>query len=325
MWEPPERLKHFLAAQPPPICVNFGSMVSRDVQRVYDTVLTALAKTNQRGVIVTGWGGWTPADTHDNILTLAEAAIFIVMDEGQDMTAESLPLPEQIAQALGETESEPIGQIERLVRVLGDEAARALLLETLEVEASGGMMLGDGSRRRTPGGVLFKLARGKLTKQQQLTVFGPQWKQRKRSPSAGGEPAQAAIPAVTWTDRGALIEQAAAQPGRITTVKVTLIGRPGKIVEQKDFTLLRMTHSGALPSLPKGIPAPQQAPQTLYVVYVGAKQWRGVAEAIKNPEDSLIIEGTQIYDAQFKAISVFAMNVTTKALQQAKRQAKQEK
>ena len=104
-------------------------------------------------------------------------------------------------------------------------------------------------------------------------------------------------------------------------MKVTLIGRPGKVVEQRDFTLLRMTHSGPLPSLPKGIPAPQQVPETTYIVYIGAKQWRNVAEAIKNPEDSLIVEGAQIYDAQFKAISIFATNVTTKALQQAKRQA----
>jgi len=241
------------------------------------------------------------------------------------MSAESLPLPEQIAQALGETEPEPIRQIEQLVRVLGDDPTRALLLETLQVEASGGMLIGDGSRRRTPGGTFFKIARDKLTNEQLLVVFGPRWTRQKRTPGAGGQPAQAATPAVTWAERGALIEQAAAQPGKVNTVKVTLIGQPGKIVEQKEFTLLRMTHSGPLPSLPKGIPAPSQVPETLYVAYIGAKQWRSVAEAIKSPDDVLIIEGTQIYDAQYKAIAVFATNVTTKRLQQAKRQAQQEK
>lgn len=37
-----------------------------------------------------------------------------------------------------------------------------------------------------------------------------------------------------------------------------------------------------------------------------------------------MVEGSQIYDAEFEAIAVFATNVTTKLLQQAKRQQQQQ-
>lgn len=51
------------------------------------------------------------------------------------------------------------------------------------------------------------------------------------------------------------------------------------------------------------------------------KQWNKVKEAIANPEDMLIVEGWQAYDDQLKGIAVWAINVTTKALQRQKREA----
>jgi hypothetical protein len=144
------------------------------------------------------------------------------------------------------------------------------------------------------------------------------WRNRKQ-PHTGARPVPSA-PLATWAHRGALIAEIGNQPGKAHTVKVTLIGKPGKVIAREDFTLLLMTHSGPLPALPKGIPVPTKVPETRYIVYVGGKQWRGVAEAIKNPDDVLIIEGTQIFDAEHTAIAVFATSVTTKVLQQAKRQ-----
>ncbi len=123
-----------------------------------------------------------------------------------------------------------------------------------------------------------------------------------------------------WEERGALIAEARSEPGKVTSVKVTVIGRPRKTVERQGFTLLLMTHSGPLPALPKGIPTPAKVPETTYVIYIGAKQWRGVAEALKDPDDALIVEGTQVYDAEYGAIAVFATRTTTKRLQQAARQ-----
>jgi len=102
-------------------------------------------------------------------------------------------------------------------------------------------------------------------------------------------------------------------------VKVTVIGRPASVVERGNTVILMLTHGGPLPAMPKGVPVPPVVPTTTYVVYVSAKQWRGVAEAMKNPEDSLIIEGAQSWDAEQQAIVVYTTKIASKLQQRAKR------
>ncbi len=60
-----------------------------------------------------------------------------------------------IAAQLGETERIPQQTIWRCVRTLGPERAQAFVAQALEVEANGGMMVPDGSRTRTLGGIFF--------------------------------------------------------------------------------------------------------------------------------------------------------------------------
>jgi len=107
-------------------------------------------------------------------------------------------------------------------------------------------------------------------------------------------------------------------PGEATTVKVTIIGRPGEIVERQGVIILGMKNPTA-PSLPKGLPAPPAQP-TNYLIFISQKQWRKVAEAITNPEDKLIIEGYPASHPRFTGITVYATQVTTTRLQAAKRQ-----
>jgi hypothetical protein len=92
-----------------------------------------------------------------------------------------------IAKALGETDEVPLFQITGVVRVLGEETAQKLLAETLETEKNGGMMLPDGSRKRTPGGVFFFLARQKLSQADKLAIFRPPKEPKAPSSSSGGE------------------------------------------------------------------------------------------------------------------------------------------
>jgi hypothetical protein len=54
-------------------------------------------------------------------------------------------------------------------------------------------------------------------------------------------------------------------------------------------------------------------------VYIAFKQWSKVADALRNPEDALIGEGYPTLDERIPGMAVFATNVTTKLLQQAKR------
>jgi hypothetical protein len=67
-----------------------------------------------------------------------------------------------VAQALGEKGKLPQHQIKRIVQVCGTQQAKDWLKEVQAIEAQGGMLTSDGSQRRTPGGVYFKLVRSRL-------------------------------------------------------------------------------------------------------------------------------------------------------------------
>ncbi|GAI89558.1 unnamed protein product, partial [marine sediment metagenome] len=56
-WEPPIDLIDFLQSGPPPVYIGFGSMVNSKPEETADLVLQALARTSQRGVLSSGWGG----------------------------------------------------------------------------------------------------------------------------------------------------------------------------------------------------------------------------------------------------------------------------
>jgi len=232
-----------------------------------------------------------------------------------------------IVEHLGETEPAPISQIRRAVKVLGTDQALTLLNETLSIETQGGLMLPDQSRRRTPGGVFFHLIRTTIPKKVRGRIFLPPQQKKPdaaqsapsstKAPRAAPTPASVQ-PAFNWADRIAVIEEIGNEKGIATTVKMTLIGRPGKVVDRGTCVVTSM-QTNKVPSLPKGLPIPSTA-QTTYTVYIANKQWKKVADAIADPEDALIVEGFPQLDDKTGSIAVFVSNATTKKLQQAQRQ-----
>jgi sterol 3beta-glucosyltransferase len=56
-WQPPPDLLAFLEDGPPPVCVGFGSTIAEEMERLAAIALKALARTGQRGVLLTGWAG----------------------------------------------------------------------------------------------------------------------------------------------------------------------------------------------------------------------------------------------------------------------------
>ncbi|GAB7145331.1 hypothetical protein AWC22_09855 [Mycobacterium riyadhense] len=56
-WQPSPELMAFLEAGPAPIYIGFGSMTDRDPDALTNIVVDALAKSGQRGVLVSGWCG----------------------------------------------------------------------------------------------------------------------------------------------------------------------------------------------------------------------------------------------------------------------------
>jgi len=64
-YQPPNALSDFLAVGDPPICISFGSMVNRKAERIDCIVREALKQTNNRGIILSGWGGVKNKSSND--------------------------------------------------------------------------------------------------------------------------------------------------------------------------------------------------------------------------------------------------------------------
>src|SRR6266516_5491784 len=207
-----------------------------------------------------------------------------------------------IAEQLGETEAAPVSQIRRAVKALGTEQALALLKETLSIEAQGGLMLPDASRRRTAGGVFFHLIRTTIPKQVRTRIFLPP----PPKPAVATAPGAAVLSPLRWQDRIAVLDEISTQKGMLTTVKITLVGRPGKIMDRGTCIMTKMA-SSSVPSLPKGLPA-VPATSTNYVVYIASKQWKKVAEAITDPDDMLILEGFPLRTSETTSTAIFFSN-----------------
>lgn len=71
-WTPPDGLQDFLDSGPPPVSVGFGSMGSARSEELATSVLRALAKTGDRAVLVTSWGGLGNADLPDTVFKVNE-------------------------------------------------------------------------------------------------------------------------------------------------------------------------------------------------------------------------------------------------------------
>ncbi len=66
-WIPPDELIDFLNLDPTPIYIGFGSMSNHKPEEITELILQALAQTQQRAVIQSGWGGLSPNNLPDTV------------------------------------------------------------------------------------------------------------------------------------------------------------------------------------------------------------------------------------------------------------------
>jgi hypothetical protein len=131
------------------------------------------------------------------------------------------------------------------------------------------------------------------------------------------------MPLFCWEERIPLLQSLLTTAGEASTVKITLIGRPGPVEQRKDLIVTTMTHTVKVPTLPKGVPIPPETP-TNYVVYIASKQWKRVEENLSDPDDSLIVEGVTVFDPEIQAMAIFATNVMTKVSESKRREQQKE-
>lgn len=220
-----------------------------------------------------------------------------------------------ITQQLGETAKQARGMIWRIVHECGAEQALEWLREAQEIEAHGGMLTEDGERRRTPGGVFFRLVRDKLggsgalgdarAMERYRAIFGtPRWRERARPGSGDAAPPPPPAP-IPWEERAAHWRALEARSGGATALKLELTGKPGNVIEKERQTMLMLTHHGALPPMPRAVPVPPEPIDLAYIVTINAKHWRPAQE--RPPGSLLSFSGVGLYDPKLEGMSVFAM------------------
>jgi sterol 3beta-glucosyltransferase len=72
-WKSSPQLEAFLEAGDPPVYVGFGSMSGRHPEQLAAIVLEALAKSGQRGLLLTGWGGMRALSIPESVFVIDSA------------------------------------------------------------------------------------------------------------------------------------------------------------------------------------------------------------------------------------------------------------
>ena len=229
------------------------------------------------------------------------------------------PLVDEISRQLTEPNRR---LIRRIVIVVGVERAQALLQQALAIEAAGGQQTRDGTRRKTPGGVFISLARAQAvsTQERQKLLDNSKPKSVQPAPALVDTPALAPL---TWDEVTQLIAQVLQSVGEAKTVKLTLIGRPHKFVQQPNCVVIAMKGKEP-PTFPKGLPTPPANSTITWVAFIATKQWNAVKDSInRNPEDNLIVEGYPIIDPKSGSSVVLATSCKSVIQERAARDAKQ--
>ena len=147
------------------------------------------------------------------------------------------------------------------------------------------------------------------------------WQQGKQrqpaKPKAPAVPPPPPLPPFVWDEAGPIIAELTANAGEATTVKVAVIGRPTQVIERDGVVVVALRSTKA-PTLPKGLPLLPSTP-TSYMLFTQQKQWNKAQSAMEQPDDALIVEGYVVHAPRFAGITVYATQVTTKAMQAAKR------
>src|SRR5216683_8087171 len=214
-----------------------------------------------------------------------------------------------LAEALQEPNRPLLTQV---LRLLGTDRTTAILAETLTCEANGGMLTKDGTRRRTPGGVFFQLVRQQASPQERWRLF----------PHPAPQHGQGQPTTLTWEEAPSLMQTLATEPpGEARTMKLTLIGRPGKVETRGQAVVFRM--QGKPPgALPRGLPPMPSTPALTWNVMVALRQWNRVKDSLAaNQDDQLIIEGYPVMQGTQPVL--LAQSCTSVALQRAQKQAQQ--
>ena len=191
-----------------------------------------------------------------------------------------------IAKALGESDDSPLAQIKAVVDNLGEQACLTLLAETEKIEKAGGLMRGDGSGRRSPGGVFFFLARQRLPRDVRAAIFNDKKPREPRAPGSNPVPVQEPKAAKSSTANAA--PPPPSSSGGLPRRRVFEVVPASKPAQTVSHSSARQEPRGEWPpALPQGAFIPPELPAA--VVKAKAKQAAQGALASLNPTDQYLM------------------------------------
>ncbi|HET7542546.1 MAG TPA: phosphorylated adapter RNA export RNA-binding domain-containing protein [Polyangiaceae bacterium] len=183
-----------------------------------------------------------------------------------------------IAKALGESDEGPLAQIKAVVDNLGDQACLTLLAETEKIEKAGGLMRGDGSGRRSPGGVFFFLARQRLPRDIRAAIFNDKKPRDPNAPkSAPAAPKSSAGAAPPPSSSSGLPRRRVFEVVPASKPVPTAVVAPPRHEPRGEWP----------PALPAGSFVPPELPAA--VVQAKAKQAAQAALSALNPTDQYLV------------------------------------
>jgi PHAX RNA-binding domain len=205
-----------------------------------------------------------------------------VQERGQLIMASDQTI-NTIAKALGESDEGPVAQIKAVVDNLGEQACLTLLAETEKIEKAGGLLRGDGSGRRSPGGVFFFLARQRLPRDVRAAIFNDKKPREPRAPGSTGSASEPRAPKSSATAAAPPPSSSGGLPRR-RVFEVVPASKPAPV-----------THAAARQE-PRGEwpPAPPEGafiPPELSSAVVRAKAKQGAQSALSslNPTDQYLV------------------------------------
>lgn len=215
-----------------------------------------------------------------------------------------------ISAAINETgNNESWRQLLRLLRMLGFATVERLANQAIAIEANGGEPTFDGSRRRTLGGIFFRLGK-------------EQAKAEGFLPESPAPPPPLPKMKLDWEQRIVPISQAQRQPGEATTLNITVTGRPGSIIRRNGVVTTIVRGPSRAPSLPKQLPSVNPA-DTSFALLIQEKQWNRIEQQLAaNPDDLLIAKGLPTFDPELQGITVLVQSATTTQLERVREQAR---
>lgn len=212
-----------------------------------------------------------------------------------------------LTQLLEEDHQHPRGQINKIIHLLGTDYAQLMADAAVEIYNAEGIMLHDGSRKRTLGGTFFYLVRTTADEHVSASIFGPMYSKKIRN-----------YHPMPWDKRVEPIKMMRSynRKGGVREVNITIKGRPNAIKRQDSayIVLVDMVNKDYEQIFPRGIPEIPDFPEkTQYVLYVGEPQWqKHVGDIFFKDKDAIIYaEGLPILDSETNTIAVFVRNVKT--------------